>query len=70
MSRDADFIERYRASRKAAADHRLTNSICVAADLILKLEAGYYRPEQAEDAWEMIEALIRRYADGRGNEAR
>jgi hypothetical protein len=68
MSRHADLIEQYRTSRTGATDHRLTNSICVAADLLLKIEAGYYTPEQTDDAWGMIEALIGRYAEGRRDE--
>jgi hypothetical protein len=68
MNTQRNLIEQYRASRTGATDHRLSNTICVAADLILKIEGGYYPAEQSEDGWDMVEALIRRYAEGRRNE--
>ncbi len=67
MSKSKGLIQQYHASRKGAKDHRLVNTISVAADLIVKLSSGFYEPHQADDVWEMIEALIRRYADRRQN---
>ena len=66
MSQHDKLIQQYRASRKRPEDHRLANTISIAADLIIKLSSGFYESEQTEDVWEMVEVLIRRYADGEG----
>lgn len=61
-------IRAYKEKRADTEDPRLTNTICMAADIIIKLAAGFYSPEQTDSsAWEMIEALIRQYAEGRCN---
>ena len=66
MSQHDRLIQQYQASRKRPEDHRLANTISIAADLIIKLGSGFYKPEQIDDVWEMVEALIRHYADGEG----
>ena len=60
-----EVITDYRNSRKDEGDYRLTNTISLAADIIIKLEAGFYTPEQTDSAWEMVELLIRNYANRR-----
>jgi len=67
MSESNNLIQQYQDSRKGQKDYRLTNTISVAADLIIKLVAGDYEPHQTDGVWEMVEALIRQYADGRQN---
>ena len=63
MSKDP--IKGYRESRKDEGDHRLTNTISLAADIIIKINTGFYTPEQTNSAWEIVELLIRHYAEGR-----
>ena len=60
-------IRAYREKRANAEDYRLTNIISLAADIIIKLGAGFYSPEQTGSAWEVVEVLIQRYAEGRCN---
>ena len=57
-------IAAYREKRAKAKDTRLTNTISMAAELIIKLAAGFYEPQQTDGAWEVIESLIRKYAEG------
>ncbi len=57
-------IQEYRDSRKGAKDHRLTNTISLAAEIIIKLSSGFYEPEQTDSVWEVVEMLIRHYAEG------
>lgn len=41
-----------------------------AADILLKIKAGYYTAEQVEGGMEIVEALLRwHYADGREEDA-
>ncbi len=65
MSDRKNLIRQYRDSRKGQEDYRLTNTISLAAEIILNLEAEHSEPEQAASAWEIVEALIRQYARGR-----
>ena len=67
MNQHDKLIQQYQASRKRSKDHRLTNTISVAADLIIKLGSGFYEPKQTDDVWEMVEVLIRHYAEGTRN---
>ena len=60
-----EVIAEYRKSRKGEGDHRLINTISLAADIIIKLATGFYEPEQNDSAWELVELLIRHYAEGR-----
>ncbi len=63
-------IAAYREKRRERRDYRLTNAISLAADMLIKLAAGAYEPQQTEDVWEIVEALITRYAEGRRDETR
>jgi len=67
MNQHDKLIKQYQASRKRLKDHRLANTISVAADLIIKLGSGFYEPKQTDDVWEMVEVLIRHYAEGTRN---
>lgn len=69
MSQHEELIQQYQASRKVAKDYRLTNTISVAGDLIIKLSSGFYEPEQTDSVWEMVEVLIRHYAEGRRDDS-
>lgn len=56
-------VKAYRDSRKEAEDHRLTNTISAAAMILLNMAAGLH--ENEADGWELVEALIRQYAEAR-----
>jgi len=65
MSNNNRIVQDYRHSRKDQSDCRLTNTISAAADIILTLAAESPAPKQAASAWELVEALIRQYTEGR-----
>ena len=60
-----EVIAEYREARKDEGDHRLINTITLAADIIIKLATDFYTPEQTDSAWEIVELLIRHYAERR-----
>lgn len=70
MSNNNCLVQQYRQSRKDQDDYRLTNTISAAADIILTLAAESPEPKQAESAWELVEALIRQYTEGRSHDNR
>ena len=63
-----ELTKRYRDSRSEGENHLLTNTVSLAADMLFKLAAGKYRPEQEKDVWEMVEKLITQYAEKNINE--
>ena len=65
MQREKALIRAYRERRAGAEDDRLTNTISLAADIIIKLAAGFYSIEQTDSAWEIVETLIKQYANRR-----